>query len=96
MEEILKPIFDCIDGDKATREFMETEIRKLAVDAERYRYLKAGGWNCPEWPPAKFPSPPWCIQVVIDHNMPCNRSIKGADLDAAIDAAQSEPQPGRE
>lgn len=67
-----------------------------AQDAARYRWLRAGGYSSSlvePWPPKKFPTAPWCICVDLDHSMPCNRPIEGAELDAAIDAAIALPQP---
>lgn len=40
IETTVKELIACINGDTATREFMEREIRKLAKDAERYHWLK--------------------------------------------------------
>lgn len=35
-----KAIMELVDGDRATREVIESEILKLAKDAERFLYLQ--------------------------------------------------------
>ena len=40
IDKTVKELFDCINGDRATHDFMETEILKLAEDAKRYRCFR--------------------------------------------------------
>lgn len=67
----VEEIMACVGGDKATREFVKTEVMKLAKDAERYRWLRENDWDSP------------IVKLGYDEY----HTLKGDALDEAIDAA---------